>query len=70
MEFLDTLLFLARRLNAEDLWKPAQVLKHLLLMFPPLLHDLGLELASLRHQLVEKLDVLYLYNLLLVTVCV
>ena len=70
MEFLDTLLFLARRLNAEDLWKPAQVLEHLLLMVPPLLHDLRLELAALRHQLIEELDVLHLYHLLFVTVCV
>ena len=61
---------MARRLNAEDLWKPAQVLKHLLLMVAPLLHDLRLELAALRHQLIKEFDVLYLYRLLLVTVCV
>jgi hypothetical protein len=70
MEFLDTLLFLARRLNAEDLRESAEVLEHLLLVFPPLLHDLGLELAALRHQLIEELDVLNLYHFLLVTVCV
>jgi hypothetical protein len=70
MEFLDALLFLAQRLNADDLWKPAQVLEHLLLMVPPLLHDLRLELAALRHQFIEEFDVLYLNHLLLVTVCV
>ena len=46
------------------------MLEHLFLVFPPLLHGLGLELAALRHQLIEELDVLYLYHLLLVTVCV
>ena len=44
------------------------MLKHLLLMLAPLLHDLRLKLAALRHQLIEEFDILNLYHLLFVTV--
>lgn len=70
LELLDTFLLLARSLNSENLRESADVFENFLFLVSPLFHQSGIQLTSLGHELIKKLDILILNLSLFVSISV
>lgn len=70
MKFFNAFLLVTRRLNSDHLRKAAEVFKNLFFLVPFFLHDLRIELAPLRHELVEELNIVSLNLFLPISISV